>query len=78
MVGADLPIVPVRHEYFISEPMAGWHADLPVLRLPDSRLYVRAELSGILCGGWEASALSLDPRDRPAAVDAAPNPEWST
>ena len=49
MVGLDLPIVPVRHEYFISEPVAGWHADLPVLRLPDARLYVRAELSSVLC-----------------------------
>ena len=62
LVGLDLPIVPVRHEYFISEPIEGWHAGLPALRLPDSRLYVRAELSSVLCGGWEAQALSLDPR----------------
>ena len=75
MVGLDLPIVPVRHEYFISEPVAGWHADLPVLRLPDSRLYVRAELSSVLCGGWEATALSLDPRER-GAVDVRPSPDW--
>jgi glycine/D-amino acid oxidase-like deaminating enzyme len=77
MVGLDLPIVPVRHEYFISEPMAGWHAELPVLRLPDSRLYVRAELSSILCGGWEAEALSLDPRRGPGGVDVRPSPDWA-
>jgi glycine/D-amino acid oxidase-like deaminating enzyme len=78
LVGLDLPIVPVRHEYFISEPMEGWHADLPVLRLPDSRLYVRAELSSVLCGGWEPGALSLDPRpgSSTSSVDVAPSPDW--
>ena len=76
MVGLDLPIVPVRHEYFISEPVAGWRADLPVLRLPDARLYVRAELSSVLCGGWEPEALSLDPRHDPTVVDAPPSADW--
>ena len=33
-VGLDLPIVPVRHEYFISEPVDGWRPDLPVLACP--------------------------------------------
>jgi len=74
--GLDLPIVPVRHEYFISEPVDGWHPDLPVLRLPDQRLYVRADLSSVLCGGWEAEALSLDPRTQADGVDVAPDPDW--
>jgi glycine/D-amino acid oxidase-like deaminating enzyme len=53
LVGLDLPIVPVRHEYFISEPVEGWHADLPALRLPDSRLYVRSlSPARFLDGGW--------------------------
>jgi len=79
LVGLDLPIVPVRHEYFISEPVEGWHADLPALRLPDSRLYVRAELSSVLCGGWEAEALSLDPRPGrggSGTVDVPPSADW--
>ena len=80
MVGLDLPIVPVRHEYFISQPVAGWHAELPALRIPDARLYVRAELSSILCGGWEAAAVSLDPRATSvgggSGVDVRPPPDW--
>ena len=77
MVGLDLPIVPVRHEYFISEPMAGWHADLPVLRLPDSRLYVRAELSSVLCGGWEArGAQPRSSRADRAASTCGRAPDW--
>ncbi|TCP56840.1 glycine/D-amino acid oxidase-like deaminating enzyme [Tamaricihabitans halophyticus] len=63
MVGLDLPIVPVRHQYYVTEPVDGWHPELPVLRIPDARLYVRAEISGVLCGGWEANADSRDPRE---------------
>jgi glycine/D-amino acid oxidase-like deaminating enzyme len=76
MVGLDLPIVPVRHEYYVTEPAAGWHADLPVLRIPDERIYARAEVSGILCGGWEADAVSLDPRESTYAVATNPVPDW--
>jgi glycine/D-amino acid oxidase-like deaminating enzyme len=76
MVGLDLPIVPVRHEYFITEPSAGWEPEWPALRIPDERIYVRPELSGILCGGWEAAALSLDPRVDATAVDSRPPPDW--
>ena len=76
MVGLDLPIVPVRHEYFITDPGAGWRPEWPALRIPDQRIYVRPELSGILCGGWEAGAVSLDPREDPEAVDVRPPPDW--
>jgi glycine/D-amino acid oxidase-like deaminating enzyme len=76
MVGLDLPIVPVRHQYFVTEPGAGWQTDWPVLRLPDQRIYVRPELTGILCGGWEEVAMSLDPRADGAAVDNRPAPDW--
>jgi glycine/D-amino acid oxidase-like deaminating enzyme len=76
LAGVDLPIVPVRHEYFVTGPVPGWHASLPVLRIPDIRIYARAEGPGILCGGWEAASLSLDPRqvavDQPLAV----SPDW--
>jgi glycine/D-amino acid oxidase-like deaminating enzyme len=76
MVGVDLPIVPVRHEYFITDPGAGWQPDWPALRVPDERIYVRPELSGILCGGWEVGAVSLDPREGADAVGHRPPADW--
>ncbi len=76
MVGLDLPVVPVRHEYFVTGPVAGWRADLPALRLPDQRIYVRAEGLGLLCGGWEPAALSLDPRRAGERLAAWPEPDW--
>src|SRR5262249_5563797 len=38
LVGLEFPIVPVRHEYFISVPCQGLTPELPIIRLPDLRL----------------------------------------
>ncbi|CAN5600968.1 N/A [soil metagenome] len=76
MVGLEFPIFPVRHEYFVTEEL-GWSPDMPVLRIPDARLYVRAEIGAVLCGGWEGDALSLDPRMEPEHWDDVPiEPDW--
>ncbi|MFN2488855.1 MAG: NAD(P)/FAD-dependent oxidoreductase [Actinomycetota bacterium] len=76
MVGLELPIFPVRHEYFITEEV-GWSPDMPVLRIPDVGLYVRPEIGSVLCGGWEDDALSLDPRIEPAEWGDVPiEPDW--
>jgi len=62
-VGLELPIVPVRHEFFVTVDAEGLEPGLPVIRIPDSTLYLRAETSALLCGGWEPTGLSNDPRD---------------
>src|SRR5205814_4523712 len=62
LAGLDLPIVPVRHEYFITVPMAGLSPDLPCFRIPELTLYGRVRDNGLLLGGWEPKALSTDPR----------------
>ncbi len=64
-VGLELPVVPVRHEYFVTVHAAGMQPDLPVVRIPDSTLYLRAEINSLLCGGWEPKGLSADPREFP-------------
>jgi glycine/D-amino acid oxidase-like deaminating enzyme len=76
LAGLQLPVVPVRHEYFVTRAVAGWHGGLPVLRIPDLRLYVRAEGPGILCGGWEAAGLSLDPGQVRIGQVLAVAPDW--
>src|SRR4029079_5809129 len=62
VVGLDLPIVPVRHEYFVTVHSDGLEPGLPVVRIPDTTLYLRAEINSLLCGGWEPKGLSTDPR----------------
>jgi glycine/D-amino acid oxidase-like deaminating enzyme len=76
-VGIELPIIPVRHEYFITVHADGLEPTLPVIRIPDSTLYLRAEINSLLCGGWERHGLSTDPRQyevqsNPPAI----NPDW--
>jgi glycine/D-amino acid oxidase-like deaminating enzyme len=77
LVGLDLPIVPVRHEYFVTVDAPGIRSELPVLRIPDATLYARAEVGSLLLGGWEPSALSVEPaefslRGGPPAI----TPDW--
>lgn len=62
LAGLELPIVPVRHEYFITVPMAGLTPDLPCFRIPEWTLYGRVRDGGLLLGGWEPRSLHADPR----------------
>ncbi|HKS37512.1 MAG TPA: FAD-dependent oxidoreductase, partial [Verrucomicrobiae bacterium] len=62
LAGLQLPIVPVRHEYYITLPMTGLSPDLPCFRIPEMTLYGRVRDGGLLLGGWEPKSLHLDPR----------------
>ncbi|MCH2367785.1 MAG: FAD-binding oxidoreductase, partial [Planctomycetes bacterium] len=66
-VGIELPIFPVRHEFFVTIDCEGVEPTLPVVRIPDSSIYVRSEVNSILVGGWETGSLSTDPRTVPLA-----------
>ena len=68
-VGLELPIVPVRHEFFVTVHAEDLVPDLPVVRIPDAALYLRAESNALLCGGWEPKGLSTDPREFPLGTD---------
>jgi glycine/D-amino acid oxidase-like deaminating enzyme len=77
LAGLELPIVPVRHEYVITVPIAGLRPDLPTFRVPDATLYGRPDVNALLLGGWEPQALSCDPRaygleSEPPAIE----PDW--
>jgi len=71
-IGIELPIIPVRHEFFVTVAAEGLRPDLPVIRIPDSTLYLRAETDALLCGGWEPRSLSLDPQEYPLTGDTPP------
>ncbi len=76
-VGLELPILPVRHEYFVTVEANGLKPSLPVVRIPDSTLYLRAEVNALLCGGWEPKGLSVDPTTFPLDVDPPPiDADW--
>jgi glycine/D-amino acid oxidase-like deaminating enzyme len=70
LAGLELPIVPVRHEYFVTVPMPGLDPGLPCFRIPELALYGRVRDGGLLLGGWETTALHTDPRRY--RLDSAP------
>jgi glycine/D-amino acid oxidase-like deaminating enzyme len=77
LAGVDLPIVPVLHEYFVTEPVPGWHADLPCLRIPEVQVYARGESDRVLCGGFENTSTSIDPREVTIGSRLAARPDWN-
>ena len=77
MVGLELPIVPVRHQYLITVPTGGIRPDWPCLRVPDATLYGRPDVNALLLGGWEPAAVSCDPRSYPLTGEPpAIEPDW--
>ena len=50
-VGVALPLVPVRHQLFVTEPIAGVEPLQPIVRLVEASVYVRYEQGGLLFGG---------------------------
>jgi glycine/D-amino acid oxidase-like deaminating enzyme len=58
--GIRIPIVPTRHQLFTTEPLAGVHADLPMVRIMDAAVYMRPCEGGLLWGGFEEGPRHFD------------------
>jgi glycine/D-amino acid oxidase-like deaminating enzyme len=77
LAGLELPIIPVRHEYFITVPMPGLAPQLPCFRIPEMTLYGRVRDGGLLLGGWEPQSVRTDPRKYSLSGDSPPvEPDW--
>jgi glycine/D-amino acid oxidase-like deaminating enzyme len=63
--GLRVPLVPVRHQLLVTEPIAGVEPLQPIVRMVEASIYVRYEQGGLLFGGYE---------DTPRVVDAAALP----
>ncbi|MGC8470062.1 MAG: FAD-dependent oxidoreductase, partial [Acetobacteraceae bacterium] len=68
MAGVTVPLVALRHQYLITEPIPGTPRDLPTLRDPDRLTYYKEEVGGLVAGGYEP-----DPQNW--ANDGAPDRE---
>src|SRR5712692_1608285 len=52
MVGVNVPIIPMAHEYLITKP-SGLRLDMPTMRDPSLLVYFRGESGGLVMGGYE-------------------------
>ncbi len=58
--GIRIPIVPTRHQLFVTERVEGVDADLPMVRIMDAGVYVRPCDGGLLWGVFEEAPRQLD------------------
>jgi 4-methylaminobutanoate oxidase (formaldehyde-forming) len=56
LAGVSVPLQAAEHYYLISEPVAGVHPMLPILRDPGNAAYIREEAGKIMVGLFEAVA----------------------
>ena len=52
LVGVNVPIVPMAHEYLVTKP-AALRLDMPTMRDPSLLVYFRPESGGLIMGGYE-------------------------
>ena len=65
-VGVSVPLVPVRHQYLITEAIDGLPRDLPTLRDPDYLTYYKEEVGGLVMGGYEPNPVAWGSGEVPA------------
>jgi heterotetrameric sarcosine oxidase gamma subunit len=77
LAGVDVPLQAAEHYYLISEPMAGVHPKLPILRDPGRSTYIREEAGKIMVGIFEDVARPWNVAGIPAdfAFGEIP-PDW--
>lgn len=51
--GVNVPLVPVEHQYLVTERIEGVASNLPTLRDPDRLTYWKEEVGGLVMGGYE-------------------------
>ena len=51
--GVNVPLIPVQHQYLVTDEIDGLPDDLPTVRDPDNLLYYKKEGGGLVMGGYE-------------------------
>ena len=77
LAGVQVPLTSIRHQYIVTEAVAGVTSGLPTLRDPDRLTYWKEEVGGLVMGGYE-------PNPKPWAADPLPEdfefqllqPDW--
>lgn len=73
-VGIRVPLIPTRHQLFITEPIPGIEPYHPIVRIHEPSIYTRPEQGGLMLGGYEDTPLQLDMRGQPEGFQIADLP----
>jgi sarcosine dehydrogenase len=78
LAGVRVPLAPVRHQYMITEPIAGITPHLPTLRDPDRLIYFKEEVGGLIMGGYEPNPIPWAPDGIPEGFHfTLLDPDWN-
>jgi glycine/D-amino acid oxidase-like deaminating enzyme len=58
--GVHVPMIPTRHQLYITEPIEGVTHEQPIVRITDAHVYIRPDRGGLLLGGYEPKPLQVD------------------
>lgn len=72
--GIRIPIVPMRHQLYITEPLPGVRNTQPIFRVIDANVYVRPCWGGLMLGGYETNPLPFEMRDASGSFQIADMP----
>jgi glycine/D-amino acid oxidase-like deaminating enzyme len=72
--GIQLPLVPVRHQLYITAPIVGVEPLQPIVRLLEASVYVRYADGGLMFGGYEDAPQVVEPEMLPAGFEIADLP----
>ncbi|GIH13655.1 GcvT family protein [Rugosimonospora africana] len=71
LAGVAVPVVPMKHQYVVSDPVGGDTVELPTVRDPDHIVYFRGDASGgLLVGGYIRDPQACWPDDGPPLATA--------
>jgi 4-methylaminobutanoate oxidase (formaldehyde-forming) len=65
MAGVSVPLQAVKHQYVITEKIAGIEPGMATIRDPDRRTYFKEEVGGLVFGGYEANPIAWGTGDAP-------------
>ncbi|HWT22744.1 MAG TPA: FAD-dependent oxidoreductase [Solirubrobacteraceae bacterium] len=75
MAGVVVPVVPMRHQYVVSEPLDPPVGEVPTVRDPDHIAYFRPEAGALLVGGYARDPAPWDDADPLAAPRTLAEPD---
>lgn len=57
MMGVNVPLIPVQHQYLVTDDIEGLPDNLATMRDPDSLVYFKKEMGGLVMGGYERNPI---------------------
>jgi glycine cleavage system aminomethyltransferase T/glycine/D-amino acid oxidase-like deaminating enzyme len=72
LAGVRVPVVPMEHQYVVTQPFRRREGHLPTLRDPDLLIYFREEGGGLVMGGYERTCAPWALGNGGLGLDAIP------